>query len=175
MGFNIADIMNQWLAYGVFDYVFPFLIIFAVVFAILQKTAIFERGGAAGSTNTAKGINAVIALAVGFLALLNNHVTNFFAVIFPRFGIALAIFLVLIILLGFLGKQDQAGWVGWVLGAGVIIWAWSEWGDMFGNGFVMTSFFDDYFWGIVLVAGIGALIYWMVKSEDGGGKPTPTK
>lgn len=160
MTFNIGTILDQWASYGVFSYVFPFLIIFAIVFAILQKTKLFGEG------NNVKGINAVISISVGFLALLNNNVSSFFEAIFPRFGVALAIFFVLLVLLGFMGKHEQASWVGWVLGIGVIIWAWTEWGDMFRGGFQFSQFLNDYFWGIILLAGIGALIFWIVKGEE---------
>jgi hypothetical protein len=163
MVLNIGDVLNKWADYGVFTYVFPFLIIFAIVFAVLQKSGLFEK---AGQGNQAKGINAVIAVSVGFLALLNGHVSSFFATIFPRFGIVLAIMFVILLLLGFAGGETTVGWLGWVLGIAVIIWAWSEWGDAFGQGFVFTNFLNDYFWGIVLLAGIGALIYWMVKGDS---------
>jgi hypothetical protein len=171
MVFNIGVALNQLQGMGVFDYVFPFLIIFAMVFAILQKTKLFEASGTTGAGN-AKGINAVIAICVGFLALLNSFVTTFFATIFPRFGVALAIFLVLMIFLGFFIQPDKEGkypgsvsWIGWVLGIGVVIWAWSNWGEMFGGGIGMNfvSFFSDYFGGIVLLLALGGIIYWIAK------------
>jgi hypothetical protein len=160
MGFNIGDILQQWADYGVFTYVFPFLIIFAIVFAILQKTKLFGDG------NNVKGINAIISIAVGFLALVNNHVSSFFETIMPRFGIALAIFFVILVLLGFMNKHEQAGWVGWVLAIGVLIWAWTEWDDVFGSGFMFTQFINDYFWGIIALVGIGGLIFWVIKGEE---------
>lgn len=169
---SIQQILNTWAEQGVFSYLFPFLIIFAVVFAILQKTDLFAARDKEGKrARNVDGINAIIAVSVAFISLLNDYVSTFFATIFPKFGIALAIMLVLLIILGFVGKQGEAGKVGWVLGIAVIIWAWSEWDNMFGGGFEFTYFLDQYFWGIILLAGIGGLIYWIVKGDSGGSAP----
>jgi len=167
MALDIASILNNWNSMGVFSYVFPFLIIFAVVFAILQKTQIF------GDPVKNKGINAVIAVSIGFISLLNNYVPTFFQTIFPRFGVALAIFIVLLIFIAFFGGTDSVKWAGWVLGIGVVIWAWTEWGDIFGTGFELGYFLQDYFWGIILLLGIGALIYWMVGGEKKAASAAP--
>jgi hypothetical protein len=168
---SITDMLNQLNEFGAFSYLFPFLIIFSVVFAILQKTQLF---GDSKTQKNVSGINAIIAMSLAFLSLLNDYVSTFFAVIFPRFGIALAIFLVLLILVGFFYKPDPQGktslsWIGWVLGVGVVLWAWSEWGNVFGAGFELSYFLDQYFWGIVFVAGLGFLIYWIVKGDSRAG------
>lgn len=177
MVLNITQVLNDWAAQGVFSYLFPFLIIFAIVFAILQKTRLFgDPSGEQGKKTNVNGINAIIAVSVAFISLLNDYVATFFSSIFPKFGIALSIFLVLLILIGFFypadktsGKQEgPIKWIGWVLGLGVVIWAWSEWQDMFGGlgtGWGLTYFLEEYFWGLVLLAGVGALIYWVVKGD----------
>lgn len=183
MALDITRVLNDWAAQGVFSYLFPFLIIFSLVFAILQKTRIFEPAGSNGNSRNVNGINAIIAISVAFLALLNDYVSTFFASLFPRFGIALAILLVLLILVGIFvptfGSQDgKNSWVGWSLAVVVVIWAWSEWKYMFGSGWGLNSFLEEYFWGLVLLAGLGGLIYWIVKSDDSSGtsssRSTPT-
>jgi len=172
MALDITQVLNTWADYGVFSYLFPFLIIFSIVFAILQKTKLFGDGSASGEKNI-KGVNAIIAISVAFISLLNDYVPTFFASIFPKFGIVLAIFLVLMILIGFFVKPDSNGkypgtvsWIGWLLGIAVVIWAWSEWSTTFGaTGWGLTYFLEEYFWGLVLLAGIGGLIYWVVKGD----------
>jgi hypothetical protein len=165
---NITDILNQWANIGVFSYVFPFLLIFAIVFGLLQNLKIFGA-----DEKKTKGINAVIAIALAFMALLNDYVSTFFATIFPRFGIALAIFLVVIILLGFFFRPDDKGkwpgavsWVGWVLALGVVIWAWNNWSDSFLGGFGFGYFDSTTVWSVILVGGLIGLVFWIVKSGD---------
>jgi len=163
---SITDILNQWASIGVFSYVFPFLLIFAIVFGILQNIKIFGT-----DEKKTKGINAVIAIALAFMALLNDYVSTFFATIFPRFGVALAIFLVAVIFLGFFFKPDSNGkwdksvsWIGWVLAIGVIIWAWNNWSDSFLGGFGIGYFDSTMVWSILLLGGVVGLIAWIVKS-----------
>ena len=90
-GATFGDLLRQWEAAGVFTYVLPFLLIFAIVFTILSNVKIFK-------TNNA--VNAIISLAVALMSLQFNAVGIFFSEIFPRLGLALSVILILIILLG---------------------------------------------------------------------------
>ena len=113
MALNIGTVLLQWQSAGVFDYLLPFLLIFALVFAILQKSKILGQE---------KGINIIIAVVIGFLALQLDFVPMFFREIFPRLGVALAVLLGLLILIGlFIDLGDKTKWPNYVLMAiGVI-------------------------------------------------------
>jgi hypothetical protein len=39
-GFSLANMLNSWESMGVFSYALPFLLFFAIVFAILEKSQI---------------------------------------------------------------------------------------------------------------------------------------
>jgi hypothetical protein len=165
---SITQILNTWAEQGVFSYLFPFLIIFAVVFAILQKSKVLgDPLSSEGKKTNVNGINAIIAVSVAFISLLNDYVSTFFATIFPRFGIALSIILVVFIILAFTSSDTPPthGWLGWITGAVLIIWVWTEWSNMFGGGFELSYFLEEYFWGLILLLGIGGLIYWIVKGD----------
>jgi len=88
---NIGTILNAWDQAGVFKYVLPFLLIFAIVFGILATSRILGEN---------KGVMTVVALAVGLLALQFEIVPQFFATIFPIAGIGLAVLLVAMIIMG---------------------------------------------------------------------------
>lgn len=90
-GRTIGDLIRQWEAAGVFTYVLPFLLIFAIIFTILSNVRIFK-------TNNA--VNAIISLAVALMSLQFNVVSLFFSEIFPRLGLALSLILIGIIILG---------------------------------------------------------------------------
>jgi len=72
-------------------YTIPFILIFAVVYGILYKAKIFGEN---------KGVNAIIGLSIAGLALWEGSVIQFFSVIFPNLGIAIAVLLGMVILLG---------------------------------------------------------------------------
>lgn len=111
-GSDIGDMLYVWQQAGFFDYILPFLLIFALVFAILSRMKIFDNN---------KSINGIIALVVGLMSLQFPMVSDFFREIFPRLGVGLAIILVLLILVGLFADPDQKGITYTLLGVGAII------------------------------------------------------
>jgi hypothetical protein len=148
---------------GVFSYVLPFLLIFAVVFAILEKTKLFGENRAA---------SAIIAFSIGLLSLQFDFVATFFATIFPRFGIGIAIMLVLLIALalwsnGDEGKLVHGKWIGYLVGIGVVVWAISAWG-WWGSDWLVSDFLNENFWALIVLTLIIFGIYFVAR---GGKKP----
>lgn len=164
MGYgDITNVLNVWQQMGVFSYVIPFLLIFAVVFGILMKSKIMGEN---------KAVNAIIALAIGLLALQFELVSTFFGTIFPRFAVGLSIFLVLILLAGLFyddtsPKQKGAFYaIGVVIAIAVIIWALANW-DTYTGSYMIGSWIYNNFWtlivGLIVVGGIGAVIAFSKK------------
>ncbi len=110
---DFGNLLAYWEQLGVFSYVLPFLLIFAVVFGVLMKIQVFGEN---------KGLNAVIALVIGLLSLQFDLVPVFFSEIFPRVGIALSILLVFIILTGlFFAPKDNKVFNYILFGLGIIV------------------------------------------------------
>lgn len=108
MVMSIGFLLSQWEAQGVFDFLLPFLLIFAIVFGILTTTNILGKN---------KGVHVIIAFVIGLLALRLDFVPRFFAEIFPRLGVGLAVILTLVILIGLFVPQDEMRYWLWGLGA----------------------------------------------------------
>jgi len=108
----IGNMLSRWEQMGFFDYLLPFLLIFALVFGLLTQIKIFKDN---------KSINAIIALSVGLMALQFNFVSVFFSEIFPRVGVGLAVILVILIFMG-LFSDPKSGAIMWTMfGIGVVI------------------------------------------------------
>ena len=128
-GYNITSILNSWAQFGVFAYLFPFLLIFAIVFGILMKSNILGQN---------RAVHATIALAVGFLALQNDYVTLFFQSLFPYAGMGIAVLLVAIILMGVMFGEQEMDWMKYVFfGIGALIFLIV----------ILTSLSDISWWG----------------------------
>ncbi len=97
-GSDISTILQDWEYMGVFEYVLPFLLVFAVVFGILHKSKVIGEH---------KGINMVIALSIAMLAITSFDFRNFFRVLFPYAGVGIAILLVGLILTGLFYNADS--------------------------------------------------------------------
>ena len=56
---SIGDLFAQWESAGIFEYALPFLLIFAIIYAILSFVNIFKDN---------KAVNAIISLTVALMA-----------------------------------------------------------------------------------------------------------
>lgn len=160
MVFDIQTLLLQWEVVGVFDFVLPFLLIFAIVFGVLTATNIFGAN---------RGVSLIIAIVIGMLALRVGYVQAFFTELFPRLGVAIAVLLTIIILAAaFIPREHMNGWLigfgvaGAVFGLIAVINAFSEVG-WFG------SYWWDQYWGMI-VGGV-LLIIVIVAIFVTAGKP----
>jgi len=150
MAITIADILNQWQNIGVFDYILPFLLVFAVVWGILRSTKIL---------GDEKGVHVIIAIVVGLLALRLGFLTAFTRELFPRLGVGLASIVALLILVGLFVNSKEAKYWGWGLAtvAG-IVWVLVLVGSFENVGWVGGyGFFENYaglIIGAVLLIGV---------------------
>lgn len=106
-GSTITDVLNTWQSVGVFAYLLPFLMIFAVVYGILNKTKLIGEN---------RGVQATIALSVGLMSLLNDYVSHFFSTLFPYAGMGIAVLLVALILMGLVFEQEWSHKVWFTIG-----------------------------------------------------------
>jgi hypothetical protein len=162
---GITKVLADWERMGVFAYVLPFILIFAVVYAIMDKIPVFKDK---------RGINLVVSLAIGLLALQLNFVAVFFAEIFPRAGIGISVLLVAMILAGAFitwtkanGEPTAMAWVFFGLGAVIFLFIIA---NAFGaySGYT-TNWWDEYGSAIVvliLVITLIVLAMTMGKSDS---------
>lgn len=94
--------------------VLAFLLVFTLVFAVLQKSKILGEGK--------KQIDALISLAMGLIVISVPFVRDFIKNIIPFLAVALIILLVLMLLWGMLFKEGAFDLDKWVkLGLGIVI------------------------------------------------------
>ncbi len=102
---NLYGVIQQWEQFGVFTILFPLILVFAVVFAILEKVDLFKN----------RGVHLLVALIIGFFTVSNPYVSGFFMYFFSNLGLGVAILLGLIILLGVALKPTENTWK-WIFG-----------------------------------------------------------
>ncbi len=161
-GSGIGNLLASWENAGVFTYLLPFLLIFAMIFAILSRMQIFKEN---------RAVNGIIALVVGLMALQFEFVPRFFSEVFPRLGIGLSIILVLLILTGMFIDPTKSSlmWIFFAVGAIITVFVLLNTGSAL--GWTTGDFFTQYWQNIVLA--IFALI--LVGTVLFSGKKDPNK
>jgi len=125
-GGGFQDLMRQMESIGIFSLVLPFLLVFAISYAILSKIEVFKEN---------KASSAIISLAIGLLAARLPMVHIFFQELFPRMAVGLAVLMTALILAGaFISGNDDKDMFKWIFfGLGGIIFLFvlfsslSEW------------------------------------------------
>jgi hypothetical protein len=84
---------------GFYEVVLPFLLIFTVIFAVLEKAKIFGQNS--------RRFNGVIALVSGFLMIRNDMLVEFMNDIIARFSVVLVVILAFLIIFGIFGSKTE--------------------------------------------------------------------
>jgi len=168
---DFRSVLQQWQFAGIFDIMLPFLLIFSLVFAILEKSKILGKN---------KGVYAIISLSIGFFAISNEFVTGFFAILFSNAALGFAVILVLLIFLGFfIGEEGKAGWlwVGSLFAIIVFFWVLNRSLIDSGLNFIAFDFFyqNPFLWSSLVYGGailiVIFLVVFMVPQKDGDVPP----
>ncbi len=176
-GGTIGDVLNQWAQLGAFSYVLPFLLLFALIYGILSYMSLF------GDTN--KAVNAIIALTISLMALQFDFVPIFFSELFPRLGVGLSIFLVIIILAGFFidPKKPLFRWILIGIGAiiAIVVLVQASGGSGWYNGQWWYNNWPSVAFVVIIIALVGAIVgaanpnknqsmeTWPIQSTKPGG------
>lgn len=167
---NFVDLFRTLESYGLTDALLPFLLIFTIMFAMLQKTKILGAGK--------KNFNVMIAFIIAALVVI-PHITGSYPgrydlveilnTALPDVSIVVVAVVMALLLIGLLG--GEAKWMGGSLSGGIAIFAfigviyifggaagwWNNIGLRWWSGDTMT---------LIIVILVFALVIWYVTKED---------
>ena len=171
----ITDTLAYYLEnFGIIDFFLPFIIVFTIVFAVLQKTKIL------GEPATVGKMNAVIALVLGLLFVV-PHVTGNYPVGYDPVqimnealpGISLVGIAVIfsLILLGIFGKKyaDTANPIIALLAIGFVIYIFGSSLSWWTGPYDVFSWWTPETTEVMIIIAIFGIIVWMITKEPGAG------
>jgi len=90
--------------FGLFDVILPFLLIFAIVFAILEKTMILgkEKDGA-----PKQNLDSIVALAIALIFVSANKAVNILTNALPNIALIVVVLVSFLIMLGVFWKSEE--------------------------------------------------------------------
>jgi len=171
---------------GVADIILPFILIFTVLFAVLQRVPIFGAN--------AKRYNIIFALVVSLLALI-PHVTqpgtsyDIIPVInnsLPQIALVVVALLMVMMMTGLIGfEEGEEPWKAWgkyfvYIAAVIVIYIFGASAGLWQNIGFFNYFNDPNLLSVVVILLVFGIVIWFITSEGGdknkgttGGGGTP--
>src|SRR3989344_8286450 len=96
---------------GIYDVILPFLLVFTIVFAILEKTAIFGREKPKEGTEeiTRKNLNAMAAFVMAFFVVASSRLVGIVTEVSANAVILLMASVLFLILVGSFHQEKKEG------------------------------------------------------------------
>jgi hypothetical protein len=96
---------------GVYDVVLPFLLVFSIMFAVLEKTRVFgteEITGEKDKKTTRKNINAMVAFVTAFLVIASSKMVGWINTALPRVFLLIMVSICFLLLIGvFFSEKEE--------------------------------------------------------------------
>lgn len=169
---DMRSLFYEMESMGFYEYILPFMLVFVVVFAILEKTKIFggEKGGPA-KTN----INVVVSLIIGLLILSEPTIIGWMNAYLSRmaFFIVLGIMMMLVVSM-FGGGDDFGSSTGTILGIIIALVAlfWSLSSGTYGLSTPYWFYYLESYLSTFLVIGLLVGFVWLVAFAGSGSGAT---
>lgn len=173
---------------GIYDVVLPFLLIFTVIFAILEKTKVLGTEEIEGKRYTKKNLNAMVSFVVAFLVVASTRLVALVNKAMANVAIIVLVSVSFLLLIGSFYREEEDVFLkgGWrttfmILVFVAIVLIFLNAVPVEGGG-TWLGFFWDWMvdnWGTnwvgsVILLIIVILFMWIVVKEWGG-PPKPKK
>src|SRR3989344_7253469 len=164
----VQDILYQLQSSGLYEIALPFLLVFTITFAILEKTNIFGQDKSK--------INAVVAIVLGLLIINQFEIVDRLNLFLPKISLFIVVAVMFLILLGVFGARVENGFSGVLLGLAavaslvVVYWALTPYVglDYYGPSWLESWLYDNA--GTLLFLIIAGIIIWAVVSKPGSNR-----
>ncbi len=113
VSFTLNDTVDYLVNIGVYDVLLPFLLVFAIIFAVLEKTAILGKD----KTN----INVIVSVVIGLLLIVQRGIVELINLFLPRVSLIIVVVLMGLLVIAMVAGKEFKGLKGPVLGIAIII------------------------------------------------------
>ena len=115
MATQFRGVIEFFAEIGLYDVVLPFLLVFTIVFAILEKTKVFGTEKVEGKEYTRKNINAMASFVIAFLVIASSRLVGIITEVSSNAVILLLLSVLFLMLIGSFMKEGtgvflEGGW-----------------------------------------------------------------
>jgi predicted membrane channel-forming protein YqfA (hemolysin III family) len=93
---------------GIYEVVIPFLLIFTLVFAILERTRALGTEKIEGQDVPRKNLNAIVAFSIAFLVIASSKLVETITMISSQMVVVLTLLVFFMVLIGIVTKEGEA-------------------------------------------------------------------
>ncbi len=159
---------------GIYDVVLPFLLVFTIVFAILEKSKIFGTIESDGNEYTRKNLNAMVAFVTAFLVIGSKQLVSVINQAVANVMLLLVLSIMFMILAGsFHGDEEfslSGGWnktFMWIMFVGVVLIFLHALGWLQGLlGYLATYWNSTTVSSLVLIILVIGLMFYITKTPN---------
>ncbi len=184
----LARGIQQLVDIGVADVILPFILIFTIVFAVLQKTKILGVDEF-NQNKPRKNFNAVIALVMGLAVIIphiigaypsrESDIVNIINIALPNISVILVAVIMLLLVIGvFGGGVDIAGssLASWAVMFSIVATVFvfgsaARWWEL---PMYMNFMMDSDTQALIVVILVFAILIWFITKEDKPASTQPT-
>ena len=109
MATQFREIINFFDNIGIFDVVLPFLLVFTIVFALLERTKVFGVEDIEGKKYTKKNLNSVAAFVIAFLVVASSRLVEIITKVSSNFVVLLFLVVLFLLLVGSFFQEKPEG------------------------------------------------------------------
>ena len=107
MATPFREVIEFFDSIGLFDVVLPFLLVFTIVFAILEKTKVLGTDEIEGRKYTKKNLNAIASFVIAFLVIASSELVEIITTVSSNAVIVLFLSVLFLILVGSFYKEGE--------------------------------------------------------------------
>lgn len=150
---------------GFYEYLLPFILVFAILFAILEKTKLM---GVDTENNPKTNINVVLSFVISLIVIIQTEIVNVINIYLSKMALVIIVILIFMLVLGMLGGDFSTARGVPIFGViiAVIAVLWSLTPNM-GLGMPAWLNLSDTAIAWLIVLGVFIVIIWFVTA---GGK-----
>ncbi len=171
---TFRGVIEFFVRLGIYDVVLPFLLVFTIVFAIMEKTRVLGVEKTSEGEFTRKNLNSMVAFVVAFLVVASSRLVAIINETMANMVLLLMLSVSFLILIGSFMKETKEGvslegtWMYHVfiiiMFVGIILIFLNALGWLYPAWLWIASHYDSTVMASILLIGIiVGVMFWIVK------------
>jgi len=162
---------------GLYDVVLPFLLVFTLVYALLEKTRVLGIERVGDKEYTKKNVNSMLAFTIAFFVIASAQLVAIISEVVSNMVLLLVLLVCFMLLVGSMHKDDKGGFElkGFyksafylIMFVGIILIFLNAMGWLqIGWEYVIYNWDTQFVGMIILILVIVGLMYFITKSPSG--------